>query len=357
MSVIQYSALSRMIKSGVSGGFLFCGEEEYLKSYWRRQLRAAAVADPDDMFNRYVITGENYTPQYLKDAIEALPAFSDRKFVEVSGLTPLTMKDSELDELCAVLSIIPEHPETTVLLFCADDELPYVDTTKYISASHRKAASIQNKLASQLTVVAFLHETPSKLAQWTIRHFQAYGVECPAQTARLLISVAGNDMFRLSSETDKLSAYILSSGRKTVTDSDIRLNVKEAFEFGEFDFSNALLSRDRKKAFRILREMRGHPDASKLYPPELIIGSVSRIWSDLTAVKSMLDSGVRPADITAALKMNPYKAGLYMNSAGRLSLEEISAGLDACRRCDRLMKSSPIDNSVLLDRLVLELCS
>ena len=357
MSVIQYTALSGMIKAGISGGFLFCGEEEYLKSYWRKQLRNAAVSDPSDMFNRYVITAENYTPQALKDAIEALPSFADRKLVEISGLVPVSMKESELDELCAVLSIIPEHPETVVLLYCTDDELPYVDTTKYIQASDRRAAAAQTKLAQALTVAVFPHETPSRLTQWIIRHFAADKVECSPETAKLLIRVAGKDMYRLAGETDKLSAYVLSGGRNVVSGEDIRANVKEEFEFGDFDFSNALLGRDRERAFRILREMRSHPDAQKLYPPEFILGSVSRIWADLTAVRVMLDGGVSPAEITSAMKMNSYKAGLYINSAGRISSGDLISGMDACRRCDRLMKSSPIDNGVLLDRLIIEICS
>ena len=150
MSVIQYNALSALIKKGITGGFLLLGDEEYLKNYWKRQLTAAAVSDPSNMFNRWLLNAESYTPQALKDAIEALPSFADRKTVELSGISPVSMRESELDELCAVLSIIPEHPETTVIMHCTSDELPYVDTSKYVQASDRKAAGAQTKLASVL---------------------------------------------------------------------------------------------------------------------------------------------------------------------------------------------------------------
>lgn len=357
MSVIQYNALSALIKKGITGGFLLLGDEEYLKNYWKRQLTAAAVSDPSDMFNRWLLNAESYTPQALKDAIEALPSFADRKTVELSGISPVSMRESELDELCAVLSIIPEHPETTVIMHCTSDELPYVDTSKYVQASDRKAAGAQTKLASVLNVVVFPHETPAKLAQWIIRHFEADGAECPPESAKFLIQTAGRDMYRLSGEIDKLSAYLLSSGRKTVTPEDIRANVTELFEFGDFDFSNALLNRDCRKAFRILREMRAHPDASKLYPPEFILGSISRIWSELTAIRAMLDGGAAAPAVSAALKMNSYRAGIYISAASKTPLAELKAGLDACRQCDRLMKTSPLDSSVLLDRLVISLCS
>ena len=356
MSVIQYGALSAMIKKGITGGFLFIGEEEYLKSYWKKQIVSSVVSDPSDMFNRWLINAENYTPQSLKDAIEAFPSFADRKTVEVSGLSPLSMRDSELDELCAVLSIIPEHPETVVIIHCTSDELPYVDTTKYVPASDRKAAAAQTKLAAALTVTVFPHETPAKLTQWVIRHFNADGVGCQPENAKTLIQIAGRDMYRLSGEIDKLSACVLSSGRTSVTADDIKENVTELFEFGDFDFSNALLARDCQKAFRILREMRSHPDAPKLYPPEFILGSVSRVWSDLTAVRAMLESGASPSETAAAMKMNSYKANLYISAASKTTLASLQTGLDACRLCDRRMKSSPLDSAVLLDRLIIELC-
>jgi DNA polymerase-3 subunit delta len=355
-TALTAAELSAAIKSGDIGGvWVFCGDEDYLKSHYKKELRDAVLGEEADTFNRFILTAESYSAQALKDAIETLPMFSDRQIVEVSGINFIQMKDADLDTLCAVLSSAEEHPDTTVVLVAASDELKYVDITKFVPQADKKSAAALAKLYDCAKVVAFPFETEAKLAKWVLRHFRAGGAECSPELASALIKHAGRDMFRLAQEINKLSYYALASERTEVTEDDIYLHVKEDFEFGPFDFSNALLDHDCEKAFKLLYEMRNSKDANKLYPPELISAQISRVFADLIAVKELSDDGCTQNEIAAALKMNSYKVRLYMNASKNRSTQQLSRALALCRSCDLAMKSTALDNGVILDRLVLSL--
>ncbi len=350
------SELNAAIKNGdISGVWVFCGDEDYLKSHYKKELRAAVLDDAADTFNRFILTAETYSHQNLKDAIETLPMFSDRKIVEISGINFNQIKDADLDTLCEIFSMAAERTDTTVVLTATSDELTYVDIAKFVPQADRKSAAALKKLYDCAKVVAFPYETQTRLVKWVLRHFRANGADASPELAAQLIKHAGRDMFRLAQEIKKLSFYALSSGRTEVTAADISLHVKEDFEFGPFDFSNALLDHDCERAFKLLYEMRHSKDANKLYPPEFISAQISRVFADLVAVKALSDDGCTQNEIAAALKMNSYRVRLCMNAARNRTPAQLSRALALCRSCDLAMKTTALDNGVILDRLVLSL--
>ena len=52
--------------------------------------------------------------------------------------------------------------------------------------------------------------------------------------------------------------------------------------------------------------------------------------------------------------MHEYKAGLYAKSASRTTLECLRKLTERCYEADLLIKSSKLDNYVILERLVVE---
>ena len=79
----------------LSGGYLFYGEEDYLKRYYLNALRKQTVTE-GDVFNHIVINSESYTPERLSASLEALPVMADKKLVEVNSLYLSSMSENEL---------------------------------------------------------------------------------------------------------------------------------------------------------------------------------------------------------------------------------------------------------------------
>ena len=145
----------------LSGGYLFCGEEDYLMRHYLAAARDSVVAK-DDIFNRIIITSDNYSPDVLMSALESLPVMSDRKFIEISGLPLGDMKEQDTDDLCDILSRLPEY-EYNILII-------YADADNFDPGTAKTPSKLFKKLPPAVKPVMFPRETPARLASVSYTH-------------------------------------------------------------------------------------------------------------------------------------------------------------------------------------------
>ena len=96
----------RELKKGLHGGYLFFGDEDYLKLNALKNARRAICSDEAfSFFNDLTIEPLKLTADTLLDALTPLPMMSDAKIVSVSGLDFSTFKKpTELEELIEVFA-------------------------------------------------------------------------------------------------------------------------------------------------------------------------------------------------------------------------------------------------------------
>ncbi len=324
----------------LKGGYLFCGEEDYLKRHYLSALRSASV-DEGDAFNHIILTGDTYSPERLFAAIEALPMMAERKLIEINSLYISSMSEGELDGLVSVLKCLPEYEYNILVMYTEPDEL---------DIGNKKAPSKELKALSEcLTPVIFERETPARLSSWVAKHFASELIIAPPDTVALLIDRCGCDMYALSNEIDKLSCYLKTQGREKLTIDDVIKVCGERKEIAAFDFANAILDLNTEKAFSVLGEMKKQKEK-----PEIILSGISRVVCDLEIIKYSTENGIPLADVAKKLKFHEYKAGLYAKSASRTTVERLRALSEKCYEADLLIKSSKLDNYVILERLVVE---
>lgn len=324
----------------LSGGYLFCGEEDYLMRHYLAAARDSIVAK-DDIFNRIVITEDNYSPDTLMTAIESLPVMSDRKFIEVFGIQFGGMKEQEIDELCDVLSRLPQY-EYNVLII-------YADADNFDAGTVKIPSKLLKRFQSVIKTVLFARESRARLATWTAKHFAAGLIVAPPDTVDLLISRCACDMSVLASEIDKLTYYLKSQGREKLTVDDVLLVSTESRDIAAFDFTNAILDGNTGQALSILTELRLRREK-----PEIILAGITRVICDLIAVKSLLDSGAGSQAVAQKMKIHPFKAGLYIKSASRTDSAKLNRIAGICYDADIRIKSTPLDSYGVLDRLTVE---
>ena len=77
MDVIKEDAFRKQLKNGLSGGYLFFGEEDYLKSFSIRAAREAVCSDETfAVFNDVQLAPIDYTPSALLSALMPPPMMS-----------------------------------------------------------------------------------------------------------------------------------------------------------------------------------------------------------------------------------------------------------------------------------------
>lgn len=344
MDILDSKKFRTRAKGELFGGFLFYGEEEYLKRNALAEARRSVFPDAPDSFNHIRLDEENYSPEALENAILALPVFADKKLIEIHGLNLTSLKDKGTGELCSVLELLRDSADTVLILYTVPSEFDPGDA--------KRPSKQFNTLCEVLTPVFFEKQTGDKLAKWVCAHFAHNKIVCDLNTSYALMERCGTDMFALVCETEKLSAYVLSQGRSTLTAEDIELLATKNKEIGAFDFSNAILSRDTEKAFYILSRYEAEDKTAKEAP--LTLGGLISMFRLLLRISLLASSGRPDREIAKELKINEYRCALYRRSLGSRTPEDIERILLLCSEADRLLKSGGANGYVVLSKLVIE---
>lgn len=343
MEIIKDDAFRKQIKSGLNGGYLLFGDEDYMKAYSVNAARASVCDDPTfAFFNDIKIENIDYSASALLDALMPLPMMSEKKVVTVNGLNVGGLKPRELDELCDVLAALGEYDYNVLIITVPATLIDEGNLPKNPSA-------VLKRLGEYLTPVHFETVSGARLVSWVAKHFAANGVNASPDVCAFLIDYAGRSMYTLSNETDKLAYYVLENGRDAVTKQDV-LNVSNAeLTTDAFGLANAIMEgrgADALDALQVLKFRR--------VDPIILMSEVSRTIADLTCIKALVDEGCPVPVIASTLKMNEYRVKIYAQGARDKSLAKLKAAVKLCAEADVALKSSQ-QGYLPIERLVCSL--
>ncbi len=343
MDILKEADFRKELKGELRRGYLFFGEEDYLKSFALRQAREAVCPDPTfAFFNEMKLDALDLTPQKLIDALMPLPMMADRKLVTVSGLNFNTMRQGELDAFCEALEALEEYDYNVLIVTAAADCLD-------AGILPRRPSATLSKLGEHLCPVQFDRCTTAKLTAWVGKHFAHHGVEASPALCAKLPEYCGHSMFVLSNEIDKLSFYTLSHGRSVAEEADISLVCTPAAEYDAFAFTNAIMDGRNEDALAILADYR-----FRRVEPVIILGEVIRVISEMTLVRAMTAEGAPASEIASATKIHEFRVGLYQRSLRNAPSTRLQRALDACTAADATLKLSP-QGYAALERLICSL--
>ena len=328
MEIIKEDAFRKLIKSGLSGGYLFFGDEDYMKAYTVGAVRKAVCEEEAfALFNDMKIDVMDYSAGALLDALMPLPMMSDKKIVTVNGLNVNALKAREVDDLCDVLAALPEYDYNVLVISVPATMIDEGNLPK-------RPSTVLKKLSEYLTPVHFENVSGARLVSWVAKHFEHNGVSANPEVCSFLINYVGRSMYSLANETDKLSFYVLGKGRTNVTREDV-LNVAVAeISADAFALTNAILDGRSEDAVNALAVMK-----FRRVDPVVLMGEISRTICDLIAVKALLSEGCSSMDITAMVTKNEYRTKIYIQGASGKSMARLKNALALCSEADLGVKS------------------
>jgi DNA polymerase-3 subunit delta len=244
----------------------------------------------------------------LAAAVRTLPMMSPRRVVLVLQAENLLAPKRESEAAARALGDL----ETLL-------ENPEVQTTLvFVAGTLDRRSRMFKLLAKHATLVECgVIEDKAAAERWIRNRVAAAGAEIQQPAARLLAERGGTDVKRLRNEVDRLLLYAL--GQKTITVEDARQIAGPVVLEDDWAMTNAIEAGDGAVALRQLALM-----LDEGVPSEKILGQLA--W--LVRAKF-------PAQAPAALP----------------------SAVDAVFRTDIDLKSSGGDPRMLLERLVVELCS
>jgi len=105
----NYAAeLKRLKEQGPERLYYLCGPEDYLRECYLTELRQLCVASGDEFAYRR-LDGPNVDFGELAEAVDALPFFSERSFVEVRDCDLSKCRESECERLKKIINDIPDY--------------------------------------------------------------------------------------------------------------------------------------------------------------------------------------------------------------------------------------------------------
>lgn len=345
LTILKEADFRKELKASPTGGYLFFGEEDYMKAAFLRMARQSiAEADPAmAAFNDIRLDGLDFTPAALLDAMAVPPMGSERKIISATGMNFNTLRAADLDKLCEALAEIPEYPYNLVIFSSAADTLDAGSLPK-------KPSELLATLGEYLRPVYFERNTPAKLAGWVQKHYLHNGVQADPRVCQFTVEYCGRNMFTLAGEVDKVAFYVRAKGRDTATEDDVRTAAIPAMEYDAFAFTNAIMERRRADALDILADLK-----LRRMEPLYVLSEVSRVVCDLLAIRTMSDGGQTAAEIASALKMHEYRVGLYLRQARKTDAVLLQNAVTACQIADRALKRSAADGYGVIERLICSL--
>ena len=341
MEIIKEDVFRKQLKKGISGGFLFFGEEDYLKNFSVHAVREAICTEPTfEVFNDVRIDALDYSASALINALSPPPMMAEQKLVTVNSLAISEMKPSELEELYDALSILADY-DYNVLIICVPDGL--IDEGNL----PKNPSPVLNELAKYLTPVRFEPISESRLVGWVEKHFAHNGVIASPNLCSMLISLSGRSMYTLSSECEKISYYVLSQGRNTLTAEDIRQAAVSVLDADTYALANAILEGKQQAAIHALNVMRFNR-----IEPVIILSELSKTLCDMFAIKLMLKDGTSNAEMTKIIKSRAeYRTKLYASAVASKSEEKLRRTVMLCSEADLSLKLS-LQGYTAIERLI-----
>ncbi|MCA1631033.1 MAG: DNA polymerase III subunit delta [Acidobacteria bacterium] len=314
MSTLTRAELDRRLSQGkLAPAYLLFGAEGYLRDAAARRVIDAALGNaPLREFNETSFSLASADVQHTIAAAEQLPMMGSRRVVRVTDFSKLREDDE-----AALARYLARPAETSVVLFVADD----LDKRRKFSKT----------LLESCASVEFAAMSDNEATAWARERLKKLKAEADERTLGHLVALAGTGARRLSTEIDKLATAALPSGRITMELVDSL--VKRSREHSNFELTDHLVARDRRRSLETLRRL-----LDDGVEPVMLIGLLSSSYHKLALAKALMAKGAATNEVR---NLAPYTMREeFLALARRTDAREIARSIARIASADVAIKTS-----------------
>ena len=324
--------LKKQIKSGsINGIYLLYGEEIFVKdSYIKKMVELVDDGGMPD-FNKIILDGEKIDFSEIDDAIESFPMMSEQKLVLIKNSKIFSKANEETKEYWTKrLDSIPEY---IVLIF---DE-------KEID----KRSALLKKVAKIGSAVEFTLMNEIDTVTWVERQVLNSGKKIDKSVAQYFVSVCDEGLSNIKNELDKLLSYC----DKQITKSDVDKIVSKAVGVKVFELTNNIMAKNPDGAMKILSDLKTIKE-----PAFKLLYLLSGTFDKMLRCSLLLAEGNSYADIAAKIKVAPFIAQKYANSARGFGENYLVDRIISAANIDLDIKNGQIGDWEALELYVIDSC-
>ena len=319
-----------------SSVILLYGDDTFAIEEHIQTLFGDVEATDDVLMNVDKLEASNITFAEMQSACDALPFLGTARIVLLTNL--ITKSTKTKDFISELIKYLPHLPPTTLLIIVTDKLRSNSKLLKVI------------KSMSQGEVHQYLLPEKDNLINWIKNRTKILGGEITQSAAYALADIGTNDTRRLSSEIDKLLAYV--NWQEPVRVADVVDLVPSTGQADIFLLVDSVAEGNANKAIAELYRLisAGNRDAIGVF------GMIVRQYRLLLQVKEILDSGGSASDIKMMLGLHDFVVGKLIRQSRRYRLSTLEFLYKRIGAMDLAIKTGT-DSSLALDIMVAGLTS
>ena len=329
------TTLARRLKAdGPARVTLIQGEERLLVDEATRQILAAAVDDPEDVMavTRIDMAESGNGAKEILAACRSLGLFASRQAVVVRAAEILDKRSEERDMLKAY--VLDADPSTTLILV----------GTK-LNGNHGLTRAIK-KHGSVLT---FNRMKAWQVPDWVMAESRRIGHPMDPGTAKVVADLSGTDLNQLRLVIDQLSLYVGPDNPIRMADAETLLASTRAHTV--FELVDAVAEGQTVAAIRHLHAM-----MSQREPALRILAMLVRHFRMLWQAAEARSRGASTGDIKSMLRVHEFVAKKLYSQCAKFNAATLRRAYDRLYQTDFKLKSKGLDDALVMERLVMELC-
>lgn len=333
---MSFESLKKEIKNDVLRNiYLFYGPEEYLIKYYCKYIREQFFKEGLQDINYLVLEGSNATVGAIIEFCDSFPFLANKKILIVKNSNVFKTKkakgnsESSMEILLDYFSHIPEYIH---IIFVEGTELD-------------KRNSVFNYIKNNGLVVEFQYQPKSQLIKWVSKIFKENGKTIEHELSDHLLDNLEPDMQSIYNECMKIIGF---SENDIISADDINKVLTKSLNSKVFDMIDSIGQKNTEDALIKLNDM-----ISLKEPVLKMLVLVARHIRILLQVKLALNEGMPQNIISQKLGINYiYK---YIKQSENFSVSKLKQALVNCSEADIAIKTSGVDERIVLERLIVQI--
>jgi len=344
MALTRDDLRNQLRRREIAPVYVLFGPETYLRDLAVKTICDYSFAEGDarDFNETEFSLGVEANLTSALSAAEQLPMMSSRRVIRITDVrvAPTSARDTLREDDEAIIDAYLKRPaETSVVIFVADE--------------FDKRRKITKLLSDNAVAVEFSELKDVELMKWARDKIKDAGSQIDDRSLRMLVSLVGPDVRRLTLEIEKLSTAALPGG---VIDSElVELLVANSREISNFDLTDSLFAGRKNEALRILHKILN--DGAE---PVMLLGLISYNVRRLLMAKDAMEQGLDRGEVARIVKLRYSDQESFMATARRTDLKKLSHAIRRLAETDVAIKTSiggggPHGSRMQIEMLVAEL--
>ena len=325
------SQILQQIEAGKAAGVYYLAGERYPQQLVLDALRAAILQGQQDAFNYELLHAKEDGISAILSAIRTMPMLGGQRLVVVREAQLLKSKDHE-----RLLPYVERPSPGACLVLTADKADTRLKFFKQV-AKHGvlfKGAPLRDR----------------DVAGWVTDEARRQGITLKAGAAERVAASVGTDMGQLAMALEQLSIYV-GGADQAVTTRAVEELLAQTREHSIFELTNAVGRGQRQEALRVLRRMleAREPGVKILV---MLVRHVRLLWS----ARELSAGGMPSKQVASQIGVHPFFVQDMIRQADRIGQRTLRRMHRSLFEADRAIKSSRLQDAMVLERLVLSLC-